>query len=133
MVEELDCRSTDHGGAGLLLGRAHLGCLCGSHAVDAGLAAGGEQLDHVLALRAPAGQCARGTELEVVGMGDDGQAGVPVLRHRFERGAIHGARRYRSRSEEHTSELQSLMRISYAVFCLKKKQKKNKNQIMELT
>src|SRR3546814_1986837 len=27
---------------------------------------------------------------------------------------------YRSRSEEHTSELQSLMRISYAVFCLKK-------------
>src|SRR3546814_5809361 len=28
----------------------------------------------------------------------------------------------RARSEEHTSELQSLMRISYAVFCLKKKQ-----------
>src|SRR3546814_10629733 len=33
-------------------------------------------------------------------------------------GADHG------RSEEHTSELQSLMRISYAVFCLKKKKKK---------
>src|SRR3546814_1596845 len=32
------------------------------------------------------------------------------------------------RSEEHTSELQSLMRISYAVFCLKKKKKKNSNQ-----
>src|SRR3546814_9959098 len=31
------------------------------------------------------------------------------------------------RSEEHTSELQSLMRISYAVFCLKKKKKNNKN------
>src|SRR3546814_2438773 len=30
------------------------------------------------------------------------------------------------RSEEHTSELQSLMRISYAVFCLKKKKKKDK-------
>src|SRR3546814_8730388 len=30
-----------------------------------------------------------------------------------------------SRSEEHTSELQSLMRISYAVFCLKKKQPQN--------
>src|SRR3546814_4689212 len=29
------------------------------------------------------------------------------------------------RSEEHTSELQSLMRISYAVFCLKKKNQKN--------
>src|SRR3546814_5637893 len=34
------------------------------------------------------------------------------------------SRRSRSRSEEHTSELQSLMRISYAVFCLKKKNKK---------
>src|SRR3546814_9776331 len=34
------------------------------------------------------------------------------------------------RSEEHTSELQSLMRISYAVFCLKKKKKKkNKTDI----
>src|SRR3546814_2906350 len=30
---------------------------------------------------------------------------------------------YGARSEEHTSELQSLMRISYAVFCLKKKKK----------
>src|SRR3546814_8666216 len=30
----------------------------------------------------------------------------------------------RGRSEEHTSELQSLMRISYAVFCLKKKKQK---------
>src|SRR3546814_4942925 len=35
-----------------------------------------------------------------------------------------GSSRYASkRSEEHTSELQSLMRISYAVFCLKKKKK----------
>src|SRR3546814_2867828 len=33
-----------------------------------------------------------------------------------------------NRSEEHTSELQSLMRISYAVFCLKKKKKQNKNE-----
>src|SRR3546814_5547247 len=32
------------------------------------------------------------------------------------------------RSEEHTSELQSLMRISYAVFCLKKKNNNNKHQ-----
>src|SRR3546814_5999786 len=32
--------------------------------------------------------------------------------------------RKRARSEEHTSELQSLMRISYAVFCLKKKKTK---------
>src|SRR3546814_6316386 len=34
----------------------------------------------------------------------------------------------RARSEEHTSELQSLMRISYAVFCLKKKKKNNPNK-----
>src|SRR3546814_6539238 len=34
----------------------------------------------------------------------------------------------RTRSEEHTSELQSLMRISYAVFCLKKKTKTTKNE-----
>src|SRR3546814_8156648 len=33
-----------------------------------------------------------------------------------------------ARSEEHTSELQSLMRISYAVFCLKKKKTNNNNQ-----
>src|SRR3546814_2454021 len=33
---------------------------------------------------------------------------------------------FENRSEEHTSELQSLMRISYAVFCLKKKKKNRK-------
>src|SRR3546814_8873315 len=36
-----------------------------------------------------------------------------------------GLRPLPGRSEEHTSELQSLMRISYAVFCLKKKKKTN--------
>src|SRR3546814_9268750 len=35
-----------------------------------------------------------------------------------------GAEQLKNRSEEHTSELQSLMRISYAVFCLKKKNNK---------
>src|SRR3546814_10264326 len=35
------------------------------------------------------------------------------------------------RSEEHTSELQSLMRISYAVFCLKKKKKKQKDTLQK--
>src|SRR3546814_4662336 len=67
-----------------------------------------------------------------------------MVGHRVERGVAsaigHGvnscgaarSRRRRSgpdigpRSEEHTSELQSLMRISYAVFCLKKKKKKKK-------
>src|SRR3546814_1780104 len=37
------------------------------------------------------------------------------------------------RSEEHTSELQSLMRISYAVFCLKKKKKIKKHKILQVT
>src|SRR3546814_7035200 len=44
------------------------------------------------------------------------------------------ARRHREggdRSEEHTSELQSLMRISYAVFCLKKKKHIKHNQTQE--
>src|SRR3546814_6081971 len=45
-----------------------------------------------------------------------------VVRHRTRYGGSEGRR-----SEEHTSELQSLMRISYAVFCLKKKNKKRPN------
>src|SRR3546814_990911 len=36
------------------------------------------------------------------------------------------------RSEEHTSELQSLMRISYAVFCLKKKKNRQKKQMKDM-
>src|SRR3546814_2707203 len=49
-------------------------------------------------------------------------------------GARHmGRRQYETvRSEEHTSELQSLMRISYAVFCLKKKNKKNNLYVITL-
>src|SRR3546814_9031038 len=43
-------------------------------------------------------------------------------------GAAHDLRAGRDRSEEHTSELQSLMRISYAVFCLKKKKKKKRKK-----
>src|SRR3546814_2903042 len=39
----------------------------------------------------------------------------------FEKTTLVKTRRGEGRSEEHTSELQSLMRISYAVFCLKKK------------
>src|SRR3546814_10556804 len=39
----------------------------------------------------------------------------------FDGGVWYGHGKYNDRSEEHTSELQSLMRISYAVFCLKKK------------
>src|SRR3546814_5188569 len=51
---------------------------------------------------------------------DDIQA---MLRHTMNRVAAEGGLDFTAgrRSEEHTSELQSLMRISYAVFCLKKK------------
>src|SRR3546814_8367365 len=42
--------------------------------------------------------------------------------------SFHLRSRWMTRSEEHTSELQSLMRISYAVFCLKKK-KQSKQQL----
>src|SRR3546814_7928753 len=61
--------------------------------------------------------------------------GAPVGRHRNHRRHHRGPRpsprfsdvlseQGSARSEEHTSELQSLMRISYAVFCLKKKKNK---------
>src|SRR3546814_4514637 len=43
-----------------------------------------------------------------------------------------GADLLHQRSEEHTSELQSLMRISYAVFCLKIKNINNKNKYQKL-
>src|SRR3546814_1805675 len=51
-----------------------------------------------------------------VAEGRDGRRAAAVLRQ-------HGG----ARSEEHTSELQSLMRISYAVFCLKKTTNKHNN------
>src|SRR3546814_3142024 len=53
--------------------------------------------------------------------------GVPMLYAGSEDDLVDGGeaagKALRERSEEHTSELQSLMRISYAVFCLKKKKK----------
>src|SRR3546814_8084386 len=57
------------------------------------------------------------TSLEKFALLDEGFA-LPYPLHQVQRFEL--ARR-QARSEEHTSELQSLMRISYAVFCLKKK------------
>src|SRR3546814_1654312 len=54
----------------------------------------------------------------------DGDAGWPTLPARSTYCRCHWPFTSRTRSEEHTSELQSLMRISYAVFCLKKKNEK---------
>src|SRR3546814_9901391 len=52
-------------------------------------------------------------------------ANIDVMPEEDERWSAEGEGDFPFRSEEHTSELQSLMRISYAVFCLKKK----KNQV----
>src|SRR3546814_7049226 len=52
---------------------------------------------------------------------DSGVATAPGLDFDPERGARFIRFSYAVRSEEHTSELQSLLRLSYAVFCLKKK------------
>src|SRR3546814_7430116 len=60
-------------------------------------------------------------------VGADGDVGALKLRRqrehvaRLQRGQVADAHLEEARSEEQTSELQSLMRISYAVFCLKKK------------
>src|SRR3546814_7766224 len=51
----------------------------------------------------------------------DGEGRRAIVLHRGLRSLLGGAF-LAIRSEEHTSELQSIMRISYAVFCLKKKQ-----------
>src|SRR3546814_8382104 len=75
-----------------------------------------EALDRVLA-RVAGEDLSRFYEKEHREHGVDLRLGVSVA-------AIEGADRV-TRSEEHTSELQSLMRISYAVFCLKKKKKKD--------
>src|SRR3546814_10367513 len=64
----------------------------------------------------------------------------PSRRRRAGRPAARGRRRSalspsspRPRSEEHTSELQSLMRISYDVFCLKKKKKTQRSHNTHIT
>src|SRR3546814_1691375 len=66
---------------------------------------------HLRGRRGRTDRCRDGRTDRRVGAKDAAQ-GLPL--HRHPQGADH-------RSEEHTSELQSLMRISYAVFCLKKK------------
>src|SRR3546814_7715877 len=74
-------------------------------------------------------------KIEEVGAGDherplrwgQGHHARTPRRARLQRRGRPITRGYISRSEEHTSELQSLMRISYAVFCLK--QKKNTTKI----
>src|SRR3546814_1946586 len=74
--------------------------------------------------RLPAGRQDRRARLQrrrqVDAAPDHGGIGCRIQRRGLGGGWVDG----RLRSEEHTSELQSLMRISYAVFCLKKKKLK---------
>src|SRR3546814_4082301 len=57
---------------------------------------------------------------------EDGQIGQAA--YSASKGGVVGMTLPIARSEEHTSELQSLMRISYAVFCLKKKTRTTRTQ-----
>src|SRR3546814_6864031 len=66
----------------------------------------------------PAGAAERPDHRVRGGLGEAVGSGARLLRGRSAHPA--GQRHTAARSEEHTSELQSLMRISYAVFCLKK-------------
>src|SRR3546814_10552631 len=76
---------------------------------------------HVAQAHRPAAAHAQDQPGHIVAPGEEGAGGD--LDHAVRADALAGLR-----SEEHTSELQSLMRISYAVFCLKKKkQQANKN------
>src|SRR3546814_4004100 len=113
------CSSDLHGRAGIgAVGRLRPDELCAECAPGGSRAAAGQQSDHLATERGavadqPGAQPREPAALlapadPAVGPADAGAAD-------------------RSRSEEHTSELQSLMRISYAVFCLKKKNKNTNN------
>src|SRR3546814_1546370 len=77
-------------------------------------------IDHVVALRRLAARIARGTGV-ARRLLRGGHGREQRLRGFLQRLGLGLDLRLVVRSEEHTSELQSLMRISYAVFCLKKK------------
>src|SRR3546814_6763247 len=81
---------------------------------------GGDAADRDLALAAHIGQV--GAEGEDEPKPDQGQRHGAIDRGTEGESRAEGA--VEERSEEHTSELQSLMRISYAVFCLKKNNNK---------
>src|SRR3546814_9002406 len=75
------------------------------------------------------GRQARERVIAALVVGYDGLLSSPQLAQSLREGILSEG----TRSEEHTSELQSLMRISYAVFCLKKQNKYNHNDRQALT
>src|SRR3546814_3899165 len=92
--------------------------LCGAERADSGLGIGGA--------RGEVGRQCPEPDLGGLVPADAGDRGVVAGRRAVRLAADRLRARALGRSEEHTSELQSLMRISYAVFCLKKK-KQNHN------
>src|SRR3546814_1254742 len=84
------------------------------------LTVGRDEAERAVIIADPRGQRDRGVRNAVSGA--EVQIDIVLVAERILLGRIgdHASDRHR-RSEEHTSELQSLMRISYAVFCLKKK------------
>src|SRR3546814_3146963 len=66
------------------------------------------------------GECNHGMMLHFGSTNFPAEFGVPAFAEWLQENPPEGQYRTHKRSEEHTSELQSLMRISYAVFCLKK-------------
>src|SRR3546814_2239076 len=72
-----------------------------------------------------AGQCRRARCARQQPRHADAAAARGAQGHRADGARTRGRAGVAVRSEEHTSELQSLMRISYAVFCLTKKNKRN--------
>src|SRR3546814_4383818 len=81
---------------------------------------GGQRLAGRPAVARPGEQCRMVAEDPV-----QGAAGLPERRPGRLAAGVRAELLRAARSEEHTSELQSLMRISYAVFCLKKKKTNN--------
>src|SRR3546814_4960990 len=101
-----------------------MGVICLAVPVDAG-----PDMNVAVSVSGPAGELSperREDLLPVLrGVADDLAANGRFLSSLRATGGHRNRSEDASRSEEHTSELQSLMRISYAVFCLKKKKNKN--------
>src|SRR3546814_7616123 len=88
----------------------------------------GAALTRIVAASPVQGWCIRG--IPCLWVSDDRQQAIRIRASfpLFGRDAVGVAAQRVGRSEEHTSELQSLMRISYAVFCLQKKKHIKKKQ-----
>src|SRR3546814_6879332 len=84
--------------------------------------------------RVSAGSARRSLAPMTVSFPQEASSSASPLRERTDQASsLPASRRLSPRSEEHTSELQSLMRISYAVFCLKKKKTNHSVNEINLT